>query len=143
MSSAIETYHCLCSQLLLATTLPLSSCRQRAGESLDKAFILPLNAFPDDLNGSKEGSTSVADQSHHSTLINTVLDRKPISIRRSDGFEFRYQQRCARCNLVVGYHLDNTQYNEKSKPGKREDIIYILPGALALMTAISKEPAVP
>src|SRR5436305_6227496 len=38
----INTYHCICSTLLLATTHNLSLLPRRAEPALDKAFILPL-----------------------------------------------------------------------------------------------------
>jgi hypothetical protein len=128
----IQTYHCLCSQLLVATTTSLSSCARRAGESIDKAFILPLTASGDGSDVERAGSANqvTANKSNYSELLHTNPDRKPITIRRADGFESRYQQRCTRCNLVIGYQLENTQYDDQSQLGRREDVVYILPGAL-------------
>jgi hypothetical protein len=141
MAPEIHTYHCLCSQLLLATTLPLQSCARRGGESLDKAYILPLSstlaALPEASESAQDQSSSISGNSNYSALLHTILDRKPITIRRSDGFETRYQHRCSRCNLVIGYHLDKSQYDQ-SQTGRREDVFYVLPEALMTTTDMAE-----
>jgi hypothetical protein len=119
------TYHCLCSQLLLASTQQLDSLLHRQGESLDKALILPLSRLPDDAVSSEK--------EYYATLLNTTTNRKPVVIRRSDGFETRHQIHCGRCKLIVGYQLDHEQYAaaaDSSKTGRREDVCYLLPGSL-------------
>jgi hypothetical protein len=142
-TSAVHIYHCLCSQLLLASASSLGERQQRAGESLDNAYIVPL--MPTDVlysntNGSEEedpenneSKTTLregVESENASVLLNTVLERKPLVVRRSDGFETRYQRRCGRCELVVGYHLDAAQFDAGAKSGRLDKIIYILPGAL-------------
>ena len=138
MAPEVHTYHCLCSQLLLATTISLQSCVRRAGDSLDKAFILPISSSNAPISSASEDTqgeaSSITGEPNYSVLVNTALDRKSITIRRSDGFESRYQHRCERCNLVIGYHLDNSQYGDLSQTGRREDVVYILPGALVTTT---------
>jgi hypothetical protein len=142
-SASVHTYHCLCSQLLLAGATLLEDRRKRAGESLDNAYIVPLmpsDVLFSDQQGSDEEETENAQpttslregvQSYNaSILLNTVLERKPLVVRRSDGFETRYQRRCGRCELVVGYHLDGAQFGGGEKSGRIDKIIYILPGAL-------------
>lgn len=140
----IHTYHCLCSQLLLASASTLDERNKRAGESLDNAYIVPLMPadvlYSADYDQEKENgdlltetaSRAGIDSASVSVLINTVLERKPLVVRRSDGFETRYQRRCGRCDLVVGYHLDATQFDAAAKSGRLDKIIYILPGALKL-----------
>lgn len=74
----------------------------------------------------------------------------PVIIRRSDGFEKRWVLRCGRCKLAVAYHLDWSQFEQKTiaegkvvagsggggnkdsevRKGRREDVLYVLPGAL-------------
>jgi hypothetical protein len=134
MAPEVHTYHCLCSQLLLATTIPLQSCVRRAGDSLDKAFILPVSSPQAPVSSASENTqdqtTSIANEPNYSVLVNTALDRKSSTIRRSDGFETRYQHRCERCNLVIAYHLDKSQYGDQSQTGRKEDVVYVLPGAL-------------
>ncbi len=86
---------------------------------------------------------------HFAFLLGCLLDRKPIVVRRSDGFEKRYVQRCGRCKLVVGYQLDwaqfpitsgtdksgqredeNQQQQTERREGRRADVVYVLPGGL-------------
>jgi len=50
----------------------------------------------------KEGSGEV----QYSLLLNTTLDRRPVIVRREDGFEKRWVRRCGRCRTGVGYALD-------------------------------------
>jgi hypothetical protein len=129
----IYTYHCLCNQLILATTKSLQSTPRRAGESLDKAHIVPLPSLPKATDGGSEEPPATGEGSgsdHYTDIHNARLDRKPVVVRRSDGFETRYQHRCARCELVVGYQLDKAQYDGAAPAGRRQDVLYILPGAL-------------
>lgn len=136
MSAQSHTYHCLCSQLLLASSTTLCSLsRRRTGEGLDSALILPLPPLAQSETTSTEdnSSTPAVPNSHdHSLLLNTITDRKPLVVRRSDGFETRYQIRCGRCRLVVGYHLDEAQFGGEAKTKRRENVCYILPGSLVL-----------
>lgn len=108
----VYTYHCLCTQLVLASTTTLEKLSKRTS---DKSLIC---ALPKD---------SV--KSHYATLLDTSLDSKPTVIRLEDGFEKRYFQKCARCDLIVAYHLDKSQY-EESETGCKGDVAYILPGGL-------------
>lgn len=116
-----HTYHCICTSLVLATTTELATLPKRR---LDKSSIcqLPPSPSPD--------SISRVD-THYALLLSTVPDRSAVVIRLEDGFEKRYLQRCGRCKVVVGYHLDLSQYEEsKDRLGKREDVVYLLPGGL-------------
>lgn len=131
----VHTYHCICTNLLFAGTRALSDLPQRSG-GLDKAYILalpPLSRASNDDQPSEsedEARTSATSASDYATLAETTLDRKPLIIRREDGFEKRYLQRCGRCRVVVGYHLDWAQYPEGEGTGQREDVVYLLPGGL-------------
>jgi hypothetical protein len=62
--------------------------------------------------------------------LNTTLDRSAVVIRSDDGFEKRHLQRCARCQLIVGYQLDKSQYEGLEEIGRREDVVYLLPGGI-------------
>jgi len=66
----------------------------------------------------------------YALLLSTTLDRNPVVIRSKDGFEKRYLQRCGRCRLVVGYQLDKSQYEGEDEVGRKEDVVYLLPGGL-------------
>ena len=37
--------------------------------------------------------------------MHSTLDKKPLVIRREDGFEKRWLRRCGRCGVVWGYEL--------------------------------------
>ncbi|KAI5207957.1 hypothetical protein E4T38_03027 [Aureobasidium subglaciale] len=99
----IHTYHCICTQLVLATTTPLSTLKPRTSDS---SLILPLP----DLS---------ATTNHYALLTNTTLDTAPTIIRLEDGFEKRYFHKCNRCDLSVGYSLDKSQ-SEDGKGMKGE-----------------------
>lgn len=111
----MHSYHCHCTQLVLVSPTPLSDLKQRAAPGLDKAYILPLPSDPD-----------VVD----SMLLTTTL-AKPIIVKREDGFEKRWQQKCARCQLTFAYNLGASQFDAAaSGVDRRTDVLYILPGAL-------------
>ncbi|TKA56323.1 hypothetical protein B0A49_08930 [Cryomyces minteri] len=141
----LHTYHCICTSLILASTTPLTALSVRASPSLDKASILPLPPPPrsSSPSDSDDEDPSFSSQkrprsTHYVLLLSTLLDRKPIIVRRTDGFEKRWLQRCGRCRVVIGYQLDASQYadagedeqEEARRDGKREDMVYLLPGGL-------------
>ena len=39
-------------------------------------------------------------------------------------------QRCGRCATTVGYQLDKSQFPGEKEDGRKEDVVYILPGGL-------------
>ncbi|KAF1812066.1 hypothetical protein P152DRAFT_514716 [Eremomyces bilateralis CBS 781.70] len=117
----IHTYHCLCTQLLLATPHPLPTYPRRAPPSLDRAYILPLSP-----------SSPTTD---HPTTSLALPDTTPQIIRRADGFERRYWQRCGRCRLVVGYFLGRAQGDAEGERGVGAEgpwgeVLYVFPGGL-------------
>jgi hypothetical protein len=117
----ITTYHCICAQLLLASTQSITSLPTRS--SPDRSSILRLPA----------ASHAPEDLSEYATLFGTVLDRDAVVIRGEEGFEKRYLQRCGRCKVVVGYMLDWGQFGDADgggKVGRREDVVYLLPGGM-------------
>jgi hypothetical protein len=118
--ASLYSYHCVCSQYLFCSTTELKSSETRKG-SEDKAYILPINLVGEETTEYQSGSI---------VQLQTLSDRKPLLIRRSDGFEYRYEQRCPRCKLPVGYQLDATQYDQSNSPGSKDDVIYILPGSV-------------
>lgn len=110
----INSYHCLCTTLLLVTTHDLNSLSRRAEPALDRALILPLPAaskLAGEENESGEGTqTGDGIDVGYSLLLSTTQDRKPTIVRREDGFEKRTLLRCGRCRLVVGYKLDPAHF---------------------------------
>ncbi len=125
------TYHCICSQIILAATTPLSKFSRRSGAALDKAHIVPLLSTSSDNDGQFETNkqSPVSEFPQCAVVVGAVSDPKAIIIRREDGFEKRYLQRCGRCRLVVGYHLDSSQYDDSFCKGG-DGVVYILPGGL-------------
>lgn len=106
-----QTYHCLCTTLILATNYELDAFPVRAVPAQDQAMILPFHS------GNK-----------HVILENIIQEGKAIIVRREDGFEKRTLLRCKRCNLIVGYHLDEAHFSSQSPQADRA--VYLLPGAL-------------
>lgn len=128
-SNTIYTYHCLCTNLLLATSTPLPALPTRQN-SIDHAHIMPLPPPPSTNAPARRGSNHVPID-HYGLLLST-LDPTPQIITSDDGFEKRYLQRCGRCHLTVGYHLDWQQFDNATEPnartGKRDDVVYLIPG---------------
>lgn len=115
----IYTYHCLCTELVLASTTPLTKLPTRTS---DRSIICPL---PPTIN-----DTTVL-SSHHALLHGVSTESSSIVVEREDGFEKRYLQRCPRCNITVGYQLDKSMYKDPgNESGPREDVVYLLPGGL-------------
>ncbi|KAF2145259.1 uncharacterized protein K452DRAFT_306163 [Aplosporella prunicola CBS 121167] len=124
--------------------------------TLDAAYILPLSSAIEDTNNNDPSSTTTNDPRTHPTeddedetatthrphahLLHLArTNSAPIIVQRADGLEKRYPARCERCGLVVGYWLDWAQYTmgagagvkeKETRRGRREDVMYILPGAV-------------
>jgi hypothetical protein len=144
----INTYHCICTTLLLATTHNLTFLPRRAEPVLDKAYILqlpPASRLAGEGAGEDEAEHQSRDRADvgYSLLLSTTQDRKPTIVRREDGFEKRILLRCGRCRLVVGYKLDPVHYKSAegvvastSNAGEEEnavekiEVVYLLPGGL-------------
>jgi hypothetical protein len=123
-SNTVYTYHCLCSHLLLATTTPLPALPTRQNAA-DKAHIMPLPPAPS-AAGSKAPATT---NTHYGLLLSMRQDPAPEMLTSDNGFEKRYTQRCARCNLAVGYQLDWAQFGGPAeRTGRRDDVVFLLPG---------------
>jgi hypothetical protein len=123
-SNTVYTYHCLCSHLLLATTTPLPALPTRQNAA-DKAHIMPLPPAPS-AAGSKSPATT---NTHYGLLLSMRQDPAPEMLTSDNGFEKRYTQRCARCNLAVGYQLDWAQFGGPAdRTGRRDDVVFLLPG---------------
>jgi hypothetical protein len=111
----ILNYHCLCTQLSLATTAPLQSLPKR---QLDAAAIATCGDF-------------VSASQPMLTMQALSVDDNATILKLDDGFEKRYAVRCTRCGLAAGYQLDKSQFSAtESQTGPRTDVVYILPGGL-------------
>ncbi|KAJ9609787.1 hypothetical protein H2200_006115 [Cladophialophora chaetospira] len=137
-STQSYTYHCLCSTLILTTTHEVQSLPHRQEPVQDAALILPP---PVEVTRSEtiEAQTT---QSFSSILLNVATERRPIIIRRDDGFEKRTLLRCTRCKIVIGYSLDDIHW-ENSERELRP--VYLLPGGLLSTAEMveGKQPGTP
>ncbi|MCJ1421764.1 hypothetical protein MMC32_008131 [Xylographa parallela] len=152
---SITTYHCLCTNLLLATPYPLPTLPQRQPPSLDHARILPFGKPPSQTSVDEDAlPPSVADISLHnsdgngqnaaakeaeplySLLLNTTLDRRPIIVEREDGFEKRWVRRCGRCRTAVGYVLGDGDIDKM-----QGEVLYVLEEGLVETEELRKQGA--
>lgn len=117
-----NTYHCLCSELLLYTPHKLSDLPRRADPALDHALILPMK------ESLASGESHGPGNSRASVFLARKADLKALVVRRSDGFEKRWLRKCTRCGLVVGYELTN-EADGGAVEGSAS-ILYLLDGAL-------------
>ena len=112
--SKIHTYHCICSELVLATFAPLSKLPKRKS---DAASICKVTNSDLPVPGGVVLSGSAFEKD------------SPMILNLEDGFEKRYPLQCRRCDLQIGYYLDKSQFGE-SEDGVRADVLYTLPGGL-------------
>lgn len=107
---ATTTYHCICTELALATSTPLPELPKRKS---DGSFICNIS-----------DSTCILHIAISAEERSTVL-------KLEDGFEKRYAVNCARCGLLFAYQLDLCQFEEtKSENGRRKDVLFVIPGGL-------------
>ena len=114
-----HTYHCICAELACALSTTLQQAPKR---SRDNAAICPLLPASPSTAANHEGSIVLANS--------TSIDSKPVVLKLEDGFEKRYAVRCGRCDLQIGYLLDRVSFGDGSGNGRKEDVVYLLPGGL-------------
>lgn len=134
----LQTYHCICTNLLLATTYNIPELSQRSSPGLDHAYILPCpnaqretpSLKHDDADGDLQGIGPIGDG--NSTVFVSLAPARKVVIRRDDGFEKRHPLQCSRCNTTIGYHLDIAQTSKQlgTQEGPMEDVLYVLPGSI-------------
>lgn len=137
-SAKLQTYHCICTNLLLATTHNISELPQRSSPGLDHAYILPCPTVQreapslkqDDADGDLQATEPMGDG--NSTVFISLTPARKVVIRRDDGFEKRHPLQCSRCNTTIGYHLDIAQTSKQlgMQEGPMEDVLYVLPGSM-------------
>ncbi len=114
--ASITTYHCLCTELVLATATSLSTLPKR---ECDGSFICKLSSGKD-MRPNESIITSAV-----------TIDDTPLVLNLEDGFEKRYPALCSRCGLMLGYQLDWCQWGvTKEGDGRRTDVVYVIPGGL-------------
>ena len=99
---------------MIATFAPLQTLPTRKG---DDAVVCKVTneGLP------TAGAVVLAESSIH--------ESRPFVLKLEDGFEKRYGAKCRRCDLLIGYWLDKSQF-EATEHGARSDVIYLLPGGL-------------
>jgi len=115
------TYHCICTQLILATTTPLHEEPKRA---YDLTTILNLPPEP-------------TTWGFHAVVTGTVVDKEPTAVRGDGGFEKRYMHRCSRCDVVIGYTVDRCHLVPEMS-GRMDELIMLLPGGLMTTAEMEK-----
>jgi hypothetical protein len=75
-----------------------------------------------DIPKSKSKKEKGKPNDHYTILLSTTLpDRKPVIIRRHDGFEKRLMLRCGRCRVVMGYLLDEAHFPTRTACGSGDN----------------------
>jgi hypothetical protein len=126
----IQTYHCLCSTLILTTPYNLGTLPKRKAPSQDQAIMFPLASDKAEQVPGQDGRYA------KSTLHNVTRDRNGVIVRREDGFEKRVSMHCTRCNVVIGYKIEQETKTEV------DPLLFLMPGGL-WTTKEMKEGAVP
>ncbi|KAF7185943.1 hypothetical protein HII31_12816, partial [Pseudocercospora fuligena] len=107
----ISTYHCLCSELLLATPIPLDKLPTRQS---DKSHICKISTGGENITANSAILTKSAEPGS-----------SPLVLRLEDGFEKRFLIKCGRCGVGFGYKLWS-----ESENGVKEDVVFILQNGL-------------
>lgn len=143
----VTTYHCICTQLLLATPYSLPALPQRRHDHArilqlgkppahigepqeDSAHDASVTTRPESSKGDGQGEQQSAPL--YSFLLNTTLDRRAVIVRREDGFEKRWIRRCARCKTGVGYVLAEPE--GEAGPG---EVVYLLEDGMVETSALA------
>lgn len=105
--TAPHIYHCICSQIVIATAVDLTKIKER---QLDSSRVI------------------IGDVLLHNAL---QVASEPIMLRLEDGFEKRYPQKCPRCAMTVAYRLDRSHWEGALQSGSRDDVLFLLPDAVA------------
>lgn len=110
---------------------------RRAAPALDKAIILAsyspagMEEGRGDEDGEDGGRGRQQNLGYGATMwsdLGVAVDKRPVVVRREDGFEKRRLLRCGRCRLVWGYRLEDARYDGAAEEGL--DVVYVLPGAM-------------
>lgn len=110
----MHTYHCICNELVAAVRGSLEDVPIR---SKDKTAICPLSSA----TIAAKGSLVLSSSAH--------VEDEAIVLKLEDGFEKRFAVRCGRCDLQIGYMLDEASFDE-ARSGRKGDVVYLLPGGL-------------
>lgn len=119
MSLQVHTYHCICSELVIALFSPLEKLSKRQSDGSQICRMVSLDPVDDGF------------------ILWTSVDvsEQPIVLKLEDGFEKRYAIRCKTCGLQFAYSLDwccfrEEQGKKEGDSGSRLNVVYLLAGGL-------------
>lgn len=148
-STHISTYHCICSEVLFASTRPLTEFATRQSDSAAICTIInnsnnssnnsnsnhsSNSAGKEEGEGKGEEETKTKSNSNNSILLSNAIaiERKEkgkekeeedfpcLILKLDDGFEKRYPVQCPRCGVCFGYQLDGSQWVEDGNEKEKE-----------------------
>lgn len=148
-STHISTYHCICSEVLFASTRPLTEFATRQSDSAAICTIInnsnnsSSNSNSNHISNSAgkeeekeqkgEEETKTKSNSNNSILLSNAIaiERKEkgkekeedfpcLILKLDDGFEKRYPVQCPRCGVCFGYQLDGSQWLENGNEKEKE-----------------------
>lgn len=149
-STHISTYHCICSEVLFASTRPLTEFATRQSDHAAICTIINNSNNSSSNSNSNHISNSAGKEEEkehkgeetktksNSNNNNSILLSNAIAIERKekgkekeedfpclilkldDGFEKRYPVQCPRCGVCFGYQLDGSQWVEDGNEKEKE-----------------------
>lgn len=149
-STHISTYHCICSEVLFASTRPLTEFATRQSDSAAICTIInnsnnsssnsnsnhSSNSAGEEEEGKGEEQTKTKSNSTNSILLSNAIaiERKEkekgkekeeedfpcLILKLDDGFEKRYPVQCPRCGVCFAYQLDGSQWVESGNEKEKE-----------------------
>lgn len=148
-STHISTYHCICSEVLFASTRPLTEFATRQSDHAAICTIINSSGSSNNSNSNhssnsagkeeekeqKEGEETKTKNTNNSNSIllsNAIaIERKEkgkekeedfpcLILKLDDGFEKRYPVQCPRCGVCFAYQLDGSQWVENGNEKEKE-----------------------
>lgn len=148
-STHISTYHCICSEVLFASTRPLTEFATRQSDHAAICTIINNSSSSSNSNSNHssnsagkeeeerkgEEETKTKNNSNSSILLSNAIaiERKEkgkekekeedfpcLILKLDDGFEKRYPVQCPRCGVCFAYQLDGSQWVEDGNEKEKE-----------------------
>lgn len=146
-STHISTYHCICSEVLFASTRPLTEFATRQSDHAAICTIINSSSSNSNNNHSsnsagkeeekerkEEEETKMKNKNNNNSILlsNAIaIERKEkekekeedfpcLILKLDDGFEKRYPVQCPRCGVCFAYQLDGSQWVENGNEKEKE-----------------------
>lgn len=147
-STHISTYHCICSEVLFASTRPLTEFATRQSDHAAICTIINSSGSSNNSNSNHSSNsagkeeeeerkggeeTKTKNNSNNSILLSNAIaiERKEkekgkeedfpcLILKLDDGFEKRYPVQCPRCGVCFAYQLDGSQWVEDGNEKEKE-----------------------